>query len=134
MPQKEVSEPRAFACALNKAGHVGNHKTLFACDAHDPEMRMQRRKGIVRDFRAGVGNRRNKGGLTGVGHSKKSHVRKNLKFQTQFTVLTRFPGCCLPGCSVRTRLKVKIPQATPAALGKQLLFPVLGKVGNGFTG
>ena len=128
MTQELEPEPRAFACTFDQTRNIGDHKTLFCSHAHHAQMRVQGREGIVRNLRTGVGNGRNEGGLTGVGHSEKPHVRQDFEFQLQFAVFAFFAGSRLTRRPIRTRLKVQVPQAAAAALGEQLLVAVMRQI------
>ena len=106
--QELKPKTRAFARAFDQTRNIGDHKTLFRPHAHHAQMRMQSRKGIVRNLRTGIGNGRNEGGLTGVWHPEKPNVRQDFEFQLQLTVFALFTGRRLTRRPIRTRLKVQV--------------------------
>ena len=108
MTKEEVSEAGAFRSALNEAGNVGKDEALLGAHAHHAEVRMKRRKGIVRNLRTGIGNRRNEGGLAGIRHPEKANVGEHLELELERAVLTGFARRELARSTVDGALEVKV--------------------------
>ena len=133
MAREEVTEPGPFGGAFDQARDVGEHEALFRTHAHDAEMRMQRREGIVRNLRTGVRDGRDEGGLPGVRKTEEAHVGEDLQFEFERAVLPGFARRALLGRAVDGTLEVKVPEAALAARGEELTRAVMVEVGDGFA-
>ncbi len=58
MAEELVAEALSAMSAFNQAGHVGDREAAVAAQAHDTQIRRQRRERIVRDLRTGRGDPR----------------------------------------------------------------------------
>ena len=133
MTEEQVSEAGAFRRAFDEAGDVGKDEALLRTHAHHAEVRMKRCKGIVRNLRAGIGHRRNEGGLAGIGHPEKAHISEHLEFELERAVLTGFARRELARSAVDGALEVKVPETALAAGGKKRAGAVFSEVGNRFA-
>ena len=81
--QKLVAQASAVGCAFDEAGHIGHDKAFFGAHTHHAQVGVQGGEGVVGDFGAGVGHRRNKGGLARVGHAQQAHIGQDFEFELQ---------------------------------------------------
>ena len=80
-------------------------------------MRLQRREGIVGNFRSSGGERGNQRGLSGVGKSHESDVGQEFQFQVKVQFFTRCPLFKRPGRPVRGGGKTGVAFAAFSSLG-----------------
>src|SRR6185436_3106227 len=71
----------------DEAGHVGQDEALLVADAHDTEVRDERREGIVRDARAGRGHGPDQRRLADVREAEEAGVREDAKLEPQLALL-----------------------------------------------
>src|SRR5690606_9678981 len=128
VPQETVAQPGAFGRAFDQPGDVGDDETLFGADAHDTEVRMQRRERIVGDLRPRVADRSDQRRLAGVRQAEQSDVGKDLEFELQASLLARRARRALSRRAVRARLEVDVAPPALAALGQQLAFAVTDQI------
>ena len=55
MTQKLMSKSGSFCRPFNQTRYVGNDETFFVSDTDDPQIGLQSRERVIRDFGASIG-------------------------------------------------------------------------------
>ena len=95
---------------------------------------MQGREGVVGNLRAGIGDRRDQGGLARIGHAQQAHIGQHAQFQLQAPGLAGPAGCLLAGRPVGAALEMQVAETPIAALGDQHLFAWIQQLRQNFAG
>ena len=83
LPKKLNSEPSAGMCAFNQAGNIGDNECLVRVDRDHPELRFERREGIIGNLRARGRYARDQCRLADVGKTDQTHIRQKLQFESK---------------------------------------------------
>ncbi len=129
MLQKADAQTRALRGTFDEAGNVGHHKAAMLPHIDDPEIRDQRREGVVRHLRPGRGNSANQRGFARVWQPQQADVRDHLHLKRESTLLAGKPRAILPRRTIGAGFEALIAPATLAALGHQERFVRLDHVG-----
>src|SRR6266849_328668 len=138
--EESNTEPRAFVRTLDEAGKIGDDKSAAelgavpagaAVGVDDPQIRFQRGKGIVGDFRARRGDNGNQSGLAGIGITHQADIGQKFQLEAKMALFARksvfmFARGLMPGLG-----KVLIAASTAATVGDQYALAGAGEVGYG---
>ena len=83
MAQELMAEPGPSAAPSMSPGMSATTKLCSGADAHDAEVRVQRREGIVGDLGTCIGDGRDQRRLAGIGHAQQADVGQHLQFELQ---------------------------------------------------
>ena len=122
------SQTRAFVRTLDQAGNVGQNELFFAGTDH-AEVWVQRRKGIVGDFRPGPRHARQKGRFSGVRQSDQARVGDQLEAEPHPEFLARLTGVRATRRPIGRGFEGGVAQSPATAAGKQGLLADLSQVG-----
>ena len=84
-----------LGCTLDQAGNVRDDEAVRALKIHNTEIRMKRRKMIIRNLRARVRNTREEGGFSYVRIADEADIRDDLLSLTTLyekTGMATFPS------------------------------------------
>ena len=115
--EKAVAEPVAFMGAFDQAGNVRQHE-FAAIDADDPEMRMQRREGIIGDLRLGGLTRGEESRFAGIGQADEAGIGDELQAQPDGALVTLQARIGTARRPVGRGREMGIAEAAIAALGE----------------
>ena len=121
--EEVVPQPRAFACALDQPGDVGDDELALGRIEH-AEHRRERRERVVGDLRRGPRQPRQKRGLAGVREPDQPDVGEQLQPQLDPPGLPRQPPLGEPGRLPGRRREALVPLAAFAAARGQGPLPV----------
>ena len=81
--KKAVAESRALVRAFDQPGNVDHHERFFGAEAHDAELRLERRKRIVGDLRARRRDRGEQRRFAGVREADDTAVGEQFELEPQ---------------------------------------------------
>ncbi len=134
MAQELMAKACAFGSAFDQARYVRDHETAVFVHAHHAEIRVQRGKGVVRDFRPCRGDGADIGRFAGIRHAEQADVGQNLELELQTATLARRAWRTLARRAVGARLEMNVAQASLPAFCQHCGLAVGGQVGERFTG
>ena len=134
VPQEPDPEAVSFVRSLDKPGHVRRDERAEALPGHDPEVRDERREGIVRDLRASRGNGRDEGRLARVRQAHERHVREELELEREVPRVAFRAGIRAPRRPVRGGCEPRVSPPTLAARGHEQGLPLLDEVADDLSG
>ena len=118
--QELMAEARRLRPRLRSSpGMSAITKLRSLVDAHDAEIRMQRRERIVRDFRPRGRDRADEGRLAGVRHAEQADVGEHLELELELARFARLAARELARRAIGARFEVDVAQAALAALREQ---------------
>src|SRR5258708_13022994 len=100
MAEKANTKARAQVRPFDETGKIGNYERAAqlgavtagaAVGVNNTQIRFQRGKGIVRNFRARRGDHGNQSGLAGIGKSDQADIRQEFHLQTDMALLASKP-------------------------------------------
>jgi hypothetical protein len=90
-----MAQPPALRGAFDQTRQIG-HDELVVVAAHDAQLRLQRREGIVGDLGSGAGRRREEGRLAGIRQTDEPDIGDQLEPQPDPALLARPTGIGTP--------------------------------------
>jgi hypothetical protein len=88
--QKAIAETRTLMRPFDQSGNINHHEGLKFVDAHDAQLRFERRERIVGDFGTRRGNDREQRRLSGVRQSDDAAIREQLELEPKIEALATF--------------------------------------------
>ena len=108
--------------ALDEPRDVGDDEAAIGVDAHDAELRMQRRERIVGDLRSRRRQRARQRGLAGVRRTEQADVRQQLQRELQVPALAGLADVELARRPIHAGLEPRVAAAAlPAFRDEQLV-------------
>ena len=120
MLQETVSQSLTLMCPFDDARDVCNNKSITLWIAHDPELRHQRGKRIIRDFRTSVGNTADESGLTRIGKTQQPHICHQFQFKLNPAFHPFFPGLVMLGCTIGRSFESCVSPASTSPFEEQV--------------
>ena len=114
--QEAGAEPGAVRSPGDQARDVGDDEALALLEAHDAQVRRERREGVVGDLRLGRGDRRDQRALAGVREADDADVREQFELEDEFELLPFLPRLRLARRLVGRGDEVGVAEAAAAAL------------------
>ena len=108
-------KPAPSAAPSISPGMSAMTKLCSRTDAHDTEMRVQRRERIVRYLWPRIRDGSNQCRLAGVGQAKQSDIGEHSQLHIQLSALARLALCKLPWSAIDAGLEMQISQAAASA-------------------
>jgi hypothetical protein len=134
VPEKQVSETRAFRCAFDQTRNVGHHKASGRGRAYDTEIWMQGCKRIVCNLWACVGDLADECGLACVGHAQQTNISKHFKLELDAALFTFLTHCELAWRSVGAGLEMNVAHSALTALDQNYALAMGVEVMQQFVG
>ena len=110
--------------ALNDARNIRHHERHAVCNVDDAQIRIERRKMVVRNFRVRIGCDRKKRRFADVREADQTHIREQLELQNDLVLLAGKTGLCkarhLPG----RRCEMLVAPAAAAALAEDVVLRI----------
>src|SRR5581483_11130354 len=128
MAEEAVADAGALGGALDQAGDVGEDELAAAMRDH-PQLRAQRREGIVADLGTGIGYSVEKSRFSGIGQADETGVGEELQAQPDPGLLARPAGAVLARRAIRRTFVAGIATAAVAALEQRHALADVGEVG-----
>ena len=125
--QEAQPQPGAFARPFDQAGDV-RHDEALVVDADDAEVRLERGEGVIGDLGSRRRDRREQGGLAGVGVADQADVGDDLQLQLDVALLPRLAAGGELRRALHRRGEVHVAQAALAAAGDHHPLAVLQHV------
>src|SRR5260370_1181935 len=139
MAEKANTKARAQVRPFDETGKIGNYERAAqlgavtagaAVGVNSTQIRFQRGKGIVRNFRARRGDHGNQSGLAGIGKSDQADIRQEFQLQTDMALLAWerifvLARSLMPGLG-----KVLIAASAAASVGDQYALAGSGEIGD----
>jgi hypothetical protein len=113
--QKAIAETGTLMRPFDQSGDVDHHEGLKFVDAHDAQLRFERRERIVGNFGTGRGNDREQRRLSGVRQSDDSAIREQLELEPKVETLAAFAELREARRLSRRSREMLIAEATLAA-------------------
>ena len=127
--EKLVAEADSLVRAFDQARHVDHHERVLVGDAHDSELRLERRERIVGDLGARRRNDRKQRRFAGVGYADDAAIGEKSKLEPQ---RKPFAGLAAFGKTRRlpnARCEVLIAEPAAAAFCRQDACAGLAQIG-----
>ncbi len=134
MLQEPDAEPGARRRAFDEPRDVRDHEAAIGADAHDAELRVQRRERIVRDFRPRGRERARERRLARVRRAEQPDVGEQLERELQVPRFTRAAAAELPRRAIHARLEARVAAAALPALRDEQPVAVAREVAERFAG
>src|SRR5712692_8231829 len=121
MAEKANTKARAQVRSFDEAGKIGDHERaaqLCAVPAsatvsvNDTQIRFQRGKGIVRNFRARRRDHGNQSGLAGIGKSDQADIGQEFQLQTHMALRTRWSAVARSAMVAPCSSNANVPTGT----------------------
>ncbi len=119
VPEKANTEADAVGGALDQPGNVGDDETAMRREAHDPEVRVQRRERVVGDLRPRRRDRANEGRLAGVRQAEQADVGDDLELEAELELLARRARRGFARRAVGRTLEARVADTVEAAAGDE---------------
>ena len=129
-----MPSPAPSAAPSIRPGNVGDDEALVRADAHDAEMRLQRRERIVGDARRGRRDRADEGGFARVREAEQADVGEYLQFEAQVAHLAFGARSRLARRTVDRTLEIDVAGAAVAAFCDLEPLPVRREVADQLVG
>src|SRR6266478_1264638 len=140
MAEKANTQACAQVRSFDQAGKIGDHKRAAQLGAvsasatvsvNNTQIRFQRGKGIVRNFRARRGDYGNQSGLAGIGKSDQADIGQEFQLQTDMVLFAwktifMFARSLMPGLG-----KVLVAPPTATSVCDQHTLACGGEIGDG---
>ena len=117
--QEADTQSSALGGALDQPRDISHDEAAVDADCHYAQVRMQRSKRIVGNFRLCRRNGADQGRFAGIRQSKQSNVRHDLELEAELALLARQARHCLARRAVRAALELRIAPAALATLGDE---------------
>src|SRR6185295_12954007 len=134
MAQELMPKSRTLGRTFDETGHVRDDEAAIFVHPHDPQIRVQCGKRIVRDFRPCRRHRSYISGFAGVGQAEKPHVGQDFEFQLESAAFARRARRELARRAVGAGLEMDVSQAALAALRQDRGLAVDGEIRQQFAG
>ena len=106
--------------AFDDAGDVGHDEGAVVAVADDAEIGLQRREGVIRDFRLGGGNGGEQGGLPRIREADEADIRQQFQFKDEPALDALLARLGIARRLVGRRLEVVVAQAAAAAAAEDV--------------
>lgn len=127
MAEETITDSPALMRALDQPGDIRQHK-FRAINPDHPELRMQRGEGIIGDFRAGIGCRREEGRFTGIWQAKQPGIGDQLQPEPDGALHRWLPRIGISRGLVGRCLEIEIAEPAIAAFGNPNTLPDFGQI------
>ena len=119
--------------SLNKSRNIRYYKPFGIFQIHHAQVRIQRGKMVVGNFRPGIGHFCQQCGFSHIRETDQSHIRYHLQFQQKIQFF-----CILPRLGIFRHLHstggiVLVPAASPASFQQHITAILPRHIGNYFT-
>jgi hypothetical protein len=87
VPQESIAETVSFMRAFDQTRNVGDDERAKVAQIDNAEMRLQRRKWIVRNLRVRSGDGRDESGFSGIRKTNQTDISKQLQLKLKLKFL-----------------------------------------------
>ena len=126
--EEAIAEPMALVRALDQPGHVGDDEAAIVAQAHDAQVRRERRERIVGDLGTGRRDPRDQRGLSGVGEPDQPDVGQQLQLEAEELLFATPAGLGAPRCAVGGAHEPRVPAPSASAPRDQDTLALFGEI------
>src|SRR5262249_22801608 len=128
MFEKVEAQTFPSVCTGNQAWDVGDHTGSIVGELHHAQVRGQRRKWIIGDFRLGSRNARQESRFASIWEAKETNVRQEFELHQEPAFFAWGTGSRLPWSPIRRRREAGITLAATPTMGRDKALTVLLEV------
>src|SRR5947208_8177136 len=119
--------------AFNQTGNIADGQPGIVSILDDPDLGMQRRKGIGRNLWARVGNSGQQRGFTRIGIADEADIGDNPQFKKEIPLSSLFTGLREAWRLASGGCEIPVAQPAASALAKDKALAVFSQISNQFA-
>src|SRR5579875_272705 len=128
--QEAIAQTGTRVRAFDQAGDVHQHEGVELVDAHDAQLRLERRERVVRDFRPRGRNDGEQRGFAGIRQANDPTIGEQLELEAQLRRLAGFSALGKARSLARARCEVLVAEAAAPSPRDDQTLARMGEVGN----